>query len=148
MLIHEIGSQVAHANSSYDGAGSPPDSAVFRTPSKSDFGTANFYPYDEKSSSSTAPPKDRLNAKMRDYHESILTFSQRLLKSNFNASSSLNSILLCTCARAGFLNLSALLSLGPTFNKRHIGTFFGLWQESVQQAKSGKKVGVEQHCVL
>jgi hypothetical protein len=76
---------------------------------------------------------------MRDYHSSLLSFSKRLLETSFNATPTMNSILLCTCCRAAFTNLAALLSLGGKFNKRNVGVFFGLWQTSVQHAKDGRK---------
>ena len=45
---------------------------------------------------------------------------------------------MCTCARAAYTNLAALLSLGPAFAKKHVGTFFSLWQKSVEHAKKGR----------
>lgn len=41
--------------------------------------------------------------------------------------------------RAAYTNISALLSLGPSFSKKHIGKFFSLWQTSVENAKKGRE---------
>ncbi|GMH75493.1 hypothetical protein TL16_g06779 [Triparma laevis f. inornata] len=89
-----------------------------------------------------------LSKKLKGYYETILTFSSQLLDKQFNAElskltrcfaeKSINNTLMCTCTRAAYTNISALLSLGPAFSKKHIGKFFGLWQTSVEHAKKGR----------
>ena len=137
MLLHEVGSQVAKASTHASSLSN--SSSAFRTPSKSGGSSSPDQQPIPRPTSPTFPSATRLHAKMRDYHSSLLSFSKRLLETSFNATPVMNNILLCTCCRAAFTNLAALLSLGGKFNKRDVGVFFGLWQTSVQHAKKGRK---------
>jgi len=74
----------------------------------------------------------------KDQYRHVFAIAESLANRQWDEQmSSVSVSLVCTCVKAAYTLLSALLTFGPAKSSRYVGKLFRIWQNCIEAAKSG-----------